>query len=63
MTDIITDADKLKEAKRELAMRERVFPRWVEDGKISAGVAAHRIACMEAMVKDYEAVAEKERLV
>lgn len=56
MTDIITDADKLAAAKRELHMRKTVYPRWVEQGRISAGKAVHETACMEAIVKDYEII-------
>jgi hypothetical protein len=63
MTDIITAADKLKCAERELKMRQRVYERWVEEGKMSAGKAAHEIACMEEIVADYKAAVEKERLL
>jgi hypothetical protein len=54
MTDIITTADKLACAKRELAMRKNAYPRWVEQNKMSAGKAAHELACMEAIIADYE---------
>jgi hypothetical protein len=54
MTDIITTADKLACARRELAMRRNSYPRFIPAGKISAGRAAHEIACMEAIVRDYE---------
>lgn len=63
MTDIITETDKLECAERELKMRERVYPRWVADGKMSAGKAAHEIAAMAAIAADYRIAAEKERLV
>ena len=63
MTDIITTADKLACAKRELAMRERVYTRWVEENKMSAGKAAHEIACMQEIVKDYESAITKESLL
>jgi hypothetical protein len=63
MTDIITTADKLACAKRELAMRKATYPRWVEQGKFSAGKASHEIACIEAIIEDYQAMAEKERLL
>jgi len=63
MTDIITTADKLACAVRELKMRQRVYPRWVEDKKMSEGKAAHELACIEAIVSDYHAAAEKERLI
>lgn len=62
MTDIITTADKLACAERELAMRNRLYPHWVEQNKMSAGKAAHEIACMEQIAADYRAMAEKDRL-
>jgi hypothetical protein len=63
MTDIITAKDKLRCAERELKFRKRVYPRWIDDGKMSAGAAAHEIACMEAIAEDYRQWAEKERLL
>ena len=63
MTDIIRTVDKLKCAERELEMRRRVYPRWTEDGRMSAGKAAHEIAAMEAIVADYKAAVEKELLI
>jgi hypothetical protein len=58
MTDLlaldITTADKLACAKRELAMRKNAYPRWVDQKKMSHSKAAHEIACMEAIIKDYE---------
>lgn len=61
MGDIIKNADKLACAKRELAMRKNVYPRWIGQNKMSAGKAAHEIACMEAIVRDYERLTEQER--
>jgi hypothetical protein len=63
MTDIITTADKLACAKRELSMRKNAYPRWIGQNKMSAGKAAHEIAAMEAIVADYQKAAEKERLI
>jgi hypothetical protein len=63
MTDIISTADKLACVQRELALRQRVYVKWVEGGRMSAGKAAHEIACMEAIVQDYVAAAKGERLV
>lgn len=54
MTDFITTADKLACARRELSMRRNAYPRWISQNKMSAGKAAHEIACIEAIVKDYE---------
>lgn len=63
MTDIITTADKLACAERELKMRTRVYARWVDENKMSAGKAAHEIACMQEIVKDYQKAADGERLL
>lgn len=63
MTDIITNADKLACAEREVKMRKRVYPRWIEAGKLSLGKAEHEIAAMEAIVADYRALADKDRLL
>jgi hypothetical protein len=60
MTDIITTADKLACARRELAMRKAAYPRWVEAKKMSAGKAAHELACMEAIIRDYEDAQDEE---
>jgi hypothetical protein len=35
-------------------VRKQCYARWVEQGKLSAGKAAHELACMEAIVRDYE---------
>ena len=35
---------------RELRMRRRVYPRWVEDGRISQAKADAEIAAMEAVL-------------
>jgi hypothetical protein len=63
MTDIITTADKLAGAERELKMRKFVYPSWVDKKKMSAGKAAHEIAVMEAIVEDYRKLVGKEQLI
>lgn len=63
MTDIITNAAKLACVQRELKMRERVYPRWHQEGKMSAGKMEHELECMRAIIADYEELAKKERLV
>lgn len=51
---IITTADKLACAKRELAMRKNVYPKWVAQNKMSSVTAARELAAMAAIVRDYE---------
>lgn len=45
-----TIADAIKELKRELATRKRVYPNWVDSGKITGAIAEHRIACIEKAI-------------
>jgi hypothetical protein len=53
MSDLfpITREDMAREAERELAMRERVYPRMVCDGRMKAHQAERQIAVMAAMVE------------
>lgn len=60
MTDLlppapITDADKIKCLKREIAMRENVYPSWVARGKMKQAAADREIAVLKAVLHDYEA--------
>ncbi len=63
MSVVITTIDKLRAVERELALRHRVYERWVSEDKMSAGKAELEIACMEAIRDDYAALLEKERLL
>ncbi len=51
---MISDREKLACARRELAMRRRVYPRWVEAGRMTREEAEREIAVMDAIVADYE---------
>lgn len=62
MTEI-TETDKLHCAERELLYRRRVYERLVNNGKMTADTARREIALMEAIVQDYRARAEAERLL
>lgn len=43
--------EQIASVERELRMRDRVYPRWVENGKMSPQKAKHEIACMEAVLR------------
>ncbi len=58
-----TAADKLAAAKREVSMRRRVYPRWVDNGKMTLAQADLETALMEAIVADYQREVEGERLL
>lgn len=41
-------------ATRELGMRERIYPKWIALGKMSAEKAEHEIECMRDICKQIE---------
>jgi hypothetical protein len=59
---LISAADKRRSAERELRFRERVYPRWVAEGRMTAAAATHEIAVMRAIAADY-AAAERQGLL
>jgi hypothetical protein len=56
----ITTADKLREAKREVGQRKRVYPRLIEKGSLTREAADRQTAIMQAIVEDYERQAQAE---
>lgn len=48
-----THADKRACAEREAKMRRRVYPRWVEQKKMTQAEADREIAIMAAIAADY----------
>lgn len=48
-TQQITLAEMSDEVKREIAMRKSVYPRWIENGKITKETADFRILVLEAL--------------
>ena len=55
--------DKLDCVQREIGKRKHVYARLVSEGKLSQAKATREIACMEAIAKDLEPLAAKERLL
>lgn len=41
--------EQLREVRREIALRERVYPRWIEAGKITKRSAAEKVRAMNAV--------------
>jgi hypothetical protein len=60
---IVTSQQKLDCIEREIRMRERVYPRWVADKKMSQAKADEELATMRAIADDYRQSAESERLI
>lgn len=61
MQDGFSPLDKLREAQRELALRKRKYPEWVEAGAMTEFDADRRIQLMEAIVADYAEQVEAAR--
>lgn len=49
-------------ARREVAQRERVYPRLITSGKMDRRTAERQIAMMEQIARDYAAKAKSEGL-
>jgi hypothetical protein len=49
-------------AARELRLRQRLYPRWVRDGTMTARQAAHELAAMRAIVQTVTALLEAQQL-
>jgi hypothetical protein len=48
---------QLAELKREKKMRERVYPHWVSNRKISQKSADYQMLCLDAAIRTLERVA------
>lgn len=46
-----TIGEQLDAAERELAMRRRVYPRWVSEQKMTKAKADHETDCMDAIAE------------
>lgn len=47
----MTDLDKqITCVRREIAMRERVYPKWVSVGRMTEETAAHELTTMKAVL-------------
>ena len=61
MESAFTNTEKAAEARREVAMRKEVYSRAA--GGTLRPAQARRLAMMEEIAAEYEALAEKERLI
>jgi Fe-S-cluster containining protein len=55
--------EKRKCIEREMKMRCRIYPGWIEKGRMTADKAAHEMALMADIHQDYCTLAAKERLL
>ncbi|HLX18410.1 MAG TPA: hypothetical protein VKS24_24745 [Bradyrhizobium sp.] len=50
--------EQIASVEREIAMRLRVYPRWVADRRMTQEKAEHEIACMKSVLETLKAVKE-----
>lgn len=55
---VFTLEDQIKCAEREVRMRERVYPRWVDQHKMTQANADREIATMKAIVRTLTSLKE-----
>ena len=48
---MISRAEQIAEAQRELALRKQCYPQWIKSGKLDAGDATDQLLVQEAMVR------------
>lgn len=62
-----TNGNKLSAISREIALRRRVYPRQIENGRLTQEKADREIAIFEAIVDDYTKIVaaetQRERLL
>jgi hypothetical protein len=56
-------ADQVAEVKREIGQRERVFPRWVAEGRLKPHLADRRLEAMRDVLGTLERVQAEGRLI
>lgn len=61
MATTITLTAQLAEVRREIAMRRRVYPRWVQGGKMAQHAANNALATMEAVAATLTRLVDAEK--
>jgi hypothetical protein len=56
MSAVVPLTDQITCAKRELALRKNVYPKWVHSGRLKPETAKHEIAAMQAILDSLEAL-------
>jgi len=59
----ITAIEKLQEIDREVAMRQRVYDRFVREGRMTVPEAARKIGIMKAIAEDYRGMRGAKRRI
>ena len=56
----ITIDEQIAEVKREIAMRNKVYPRWIESGSLPKQKADFQILAMEAVLISLQVIAREK---
>jgi len=48
---MISLAEQMADAQRDLALRQQCYSPWIKSGKLDAGDAKYQILCLEAIVR------------
>ena len=56
----ITIDEQINEVKREIAMRNKVYPKWIEAGSLPKQKADFQILVMEAVLISLQAIAKEK---
>ena len=59
----ITLQQQISSVYREIALRERVYGKWVESGRMTKSKADHEIACMKAVAETLMALAAERAVL
>lgn len=57
---IASIAEQIASVEREIRMRERVYPRWVEQRRMTVKTAEHELACMRAVLATLQELAARK---
>lgn len=60
MTETIDIEAQIASVEREITMRERAYPRWVDQRRMTAKTAERELACMRAVLATLRRVASDE---
>ncbi len=63
MTDQLPIDDLVECVNRELKLRKRVYPRWIDDGRMTQKKSDHEIRCMAAILALLQREQQKEQLL
>jgi hypothetical protein len=58
---MITLAEQIAEAQRELELRRQCYPGWIKSGKLDSQDAYHQLQCMEAIVRTLRQLDAEQR--